>query len=1130
LDNSKFKGTIPIELTFLKLLKFLYIGNNMLSGTIPSGIGELSSLIECDMNDNQFSGTIPSGFNNLYRMDLSNNKLKGPLPKIISKNLRVLSVHDNQLSGHISLDINVMKTLKVFQIHNNTFSGNPFNTFLNAESLKVFDISTNAFTGTIPDAIFSKLASLNTFAIGSNCLTGKISDNICDLSSLETLILTSMGSGPSCVDYLWDNTPFDNIFNGFRSTHYIDGTLPSCLFNMPSLNQLYAGGNRVIGEFPTTISGNLKKISLHDNSIHGVLPTALGENNNITLLDLSNNRLVGDLNAFQSSNNKNLDLSLSINDLSGDIPKSLHSLKSINILAGNVFGCSRDRSEIPVHDLFRESYECGSTIFNESLIFVIVTLIIILMIIYYIFRRHHYIINEFTLCMDVADERRRICGDDTLQVKSIYRYNYQLFNGMWLVCKMCSFMIVFLILYLSLGGSTTRLLENSYGWITTSAYLSGLTSTILVFTVGTLFICGVLYMMTEDYKYYESQKANIVKIEIDLNDNFTFKIKCLALLRLFCMGFIICGPLLAGNVLYLSLLLSSNSTHLEETLFTIFFAGFKLLWSNIIPNWLWENEWLMFDVPRELHEQFLPRYGCILTSKTNFIFTLNSVASFLIPISVQLFNDPACFYNIFIKEPPSIVSFSYESCKLYDDKTGDCKSSNEDIFFEEKKTLISSTIESTAPFVYNYTCANAVLKIYAPVYVLMYTFALIYTFMCFLLICWDVKKMKDAVVEDDVDLLAGRGTVNSRRSSVKKMNEYQEEMLFPKGSTVLAKSEVIKKWVRGTIIECHVNERRRTSYDVDFGFRKLTSIQKNMYSTDLRLITKSEFSKQPLFVQFIRNFTPLKHLVCTVNERFERYDYKRGAFRSKSSGWVSNGTPNRLGSVLIMMTFGMYVPLLGFVLFAYNILHIGLSRLIVGKFLVKELSVIEMNRKRNDNETRRSTKSRHSSYVKLIDVQGKRLALMENEIRDVDVPWGSRAALEEFEKQCIELPSSIFASTRYVYTIICSATFAFVINDIYNSEIGTQEASVTVPFLAFIFPILFLVLLFIYDHYGNESDNDISGNRSTSTSTSRSGSGSGNKEKTEDIEIPKSNIAFTNRPSTVENVVNPMFDEKNDNL
>jgi Leucine-rich repeat (LRR) protein len=430
LNNNQFSGGID-RIGELKSLHLLYLNSNQFSGGIDR-IGELKSLEFLHLNNNQFSGTIPSGFQHLKQLWAGNNKLTGPLPDIHSNDLHILSVHDNQFSGHLLINTNATKLLEVLQVHNNKFSGNPFSSIINAKVLKVLDISTNSFTGVVPDTLFSQLSKLNTFVIGSNCFTGTISEKICDVLSLRTLVLTGMGSGPTCTERFWENTPFDNIFNGFRSKHYIEGTLPECLFNMPSLNQLYAGGNRVVGKFPTTVIDSLKNISLSYNNIYGELPSSLGKNGDITLLDLSNNRLSGDISTFKNSNSKNLDLSLRVNNLSGDIPIALRSLKNIDILAGNVFGCSRDRDTIPNQDPSVDSYECGSGTIDQYMYFFAVVFFLMSLVVFYIFNKDRTVINEFKYWMEVVDERRRICDADSIQIKSISKYNYQLLNCMGL--------------------------------------------------------------------------------------------------------------------------------------------------------------------------------------------------------------------------------------------------------------------------------------------------------------------------------------------------------------------------------------------------------------------------------------------------------------------------------------------------------------------------------------------------------------------------------------------------------------------------------------------------------------------------------------------------------------------------
>jgi hypothetical protein len=605
-------------------------------------------------------------------------------------------------------------------------------------------------------------------------------------------------------------------------------------------------------------------------------------------------------------------------------------------------------------------------------------------------------------------------------------------------------------------------------------------------------------MMSRDYKYYDNQVPITLKDNSKFVNSFSLKIKFLVFLRLFFMTFIIWGPVVIGNVLYLAFLLSSKSTHTEEIIFTIGFAMFKLIWSNTIPNMLWENEWLFFNIHQDIHEEYLSRFGYFFTSKTNFIFALNSVAVFFVPIFVQMCTDPSCFYNIFIKEPASFVSYQYNSCNIYK-SNGEC--AGLDLSFGYKFTTIftniytkefvtKSTIEAAVPFVYNYTCSNSILKVYSPLYIIMYTLLLCHSFVSFLFICWDLKKM-----HINAELIENGNNGNNGSDTT--------EDVLETGCIVLGRSGVKRRWVRGTIVKCNPE---RDSFDVNFGFRKLTSIQKDMIRNDLRIIkdSKDTFS----FVTLIKTFMPLKHLLYKCSERLQVYDYSRGVFRSRSSSWVPNGTPNRLSSVLIMMTFGFFVPLLGFVIAVFMITNIGLSRLVLGKFLVRELTVIELYRQK------KATESNMKLPFKFIITEGKKLDLLKNDIRDVNEPWGSKAAIVELEKQCSVLQSSMFMSSRYVYTIIFSAMFSFAVNDVYNGEIGNQEFSITVPSIGFILPGLFIAVLIIFERYSNDNDNDNVNDNGNDN----------NRVSDNSFASKRDDIAFQRETGDIEfaNVVNPM--------
>jgi hypothetical protein len=111
-------------------------------------------------------------------------------------------------------------------------------------------------------------------------------------------------------------------------------------------------------------------ISLTGNNLDGTLPQQLATSANLTYLDLSKNRINGTLDIFrEASNVKTLNLTLDVNNISGDIPASLLSLgvNNSNILTGNVFSCSSSRSELPDHDKDVKGYQCASNSFNTDL-------------------------------------------------------------------------------------------------------------------------------------------------------------------------------------------------------------------------------------------------------------------------------------------------------------------------------------------------------------------------------------------------------------------------------------------------------------------------------------------------------------------------------------------------------------------------------------------------------------------------------------------------------------------------------------------------------------------------------------------------------------------------------------------
>ncbi len=84
---------------------------------------------------------------------------------------------------------------------------------------------------------------------------------------------------------------------------------------------------------------------------------------------MSNNKIkdtCDDFACFNIITAHNIDLKLSLNRLSGDFPSAFYSIDNLDVLEGNLFGCSSSRLS---QDLHVDSVTCGSSSLDDSLYF-----------------------------------------------------------------------------------------------------------------------------------------------------------------------------------------------------------------------------------------------------------------------------------------------------------------------------------------------------------------------------------------------------------------------------------------------------------------------------------------------------------------------------------------------------------------------------------------------------------------------------------------------------------------------------------------------------------------------------------------------------------------------------------------
>ena len=111
----------------------------------------------------------------------------------------------------------------------------------------------------------------------------------------------------------------------------LQGTLPSAIGNLTSLEGLLLGNNQLSGAIPAEIGNltSLEGLGLHGNSLSGAIPAEIGNLTNLRQLFLSDNSLSGAIPAEIGNLTSLEGLLLGNNQLSGAIPSEIGNLTSL---------------------------------------------------------------------------------------------------------------------------------------------------------------------------------------------------------------------------------------------------------------------------------------------------------------------------------------------------------------------------------------------------------------------------------------------------------------------------------------------------------------------------------------------------------------------------------------------------------------------------------------------------------------------------------------------------------------------------------------------------------------------------------------------------------------------------------
>ncbi|MBA0812796.1 hypothetical protein Gohar_026734 [Gossypium harknessii] len=281
-------------------LKVFDISNNKIHHDIPRNFCSLFPHLEgLFMSKNDFKTDIPpclGGLRRLQMLDLSHNDLFGEIPEELrmSSSLANLILSNNSLSGKIIPTVyHLIILLEELRLDGNKFEGEiSYFSPISIKNLQVLDVSDNDISGELPTWLWDTI-SLKILDFSKNNFEGPITMQLCKLINLEFLDLSSnhlSGTIPSCSN-------LQRMRHVHLANNRLSGTLSNVIFKSSSLVTLDLSGNSFTGRIPNWISTlpTLSVLLLKENQFDGEFPLQLCKLQSLSILDFSHNKLFGHL-------------------------------------------------------------------------------------------------------------------------------------------------------------------------------------------------------------------------------------------------------------------------------------------------------------------------------------------------------------------------------------------------------------------------------------------------------------------------------------------------------------------------------------------------------------------------------------------------------------------------------------------------------------------------------------------------------------------------------------------------------------------------------------------------------------------------------------------------------------------